>query len=359
MNLLSKLMLRSGVSGPLRSVAAQSALGTQINANTRGSGTHTVLYNRIPFVIGSSAVTSIKLLFNGWYIQAGTAVASIGNGYTIDACALEMNGTFTPVTFSASRSKVINALDTEISSDAITAASLGLGSMAVGTVGYIRIAVRTLRGEFIHAAPFPAATGINTVNVDPEKVSFTTGIDATGSFAYNMINGGVNGTDAAFTSRQFPVVVVANHSGVSIGFMGDSKTAGTGDTLTGTTFTGGLARTLFPSVASTTGARAGLMFGCPSGFAIEHTAGANAALIQGYYKYCTHAVVGYGTNSRNESAQTALHTAIRAQGISKIIQMSLTPRTTGTYTTAGGQTAVAGWNSSGGTAGTFEVFFPA
>ena len=344
-----------GVVAPLRSIAAQSAIGTQINANSRGSGVYTTWYNRIPFVIGSSTVDSLSLLFNAWYIQTGTAVASIGNGYTIEKCAIEMNGTHTPVTFSGARSKVINALDTEISSDAVTAAALGLGSMAVGTLGYIRIAIKTLRGEFIHSTPLPVTSGINTVNFDPAKVSFTNDIDSTGDFAYNMISGGVNGVDAVFTQRQFPVVIVARHTGVSVGFMGDSKTAGTGDTATATTFTGGLARSLFPSVGSRTGAKAGLLFGCPSGFAVEHTAGAYASLIQGYYKYCTHAVVGYGTNARNQAAQSALHTAIRAKGISKIIQMSLTPRTTGTWTTAGGQTTVAGW-SDVGSAGTFEVF---
>lgn len=341
---------------PLRSISPQSAIGTQINANNRGSGTYTTWYNRIPFVIGSSNVNSIKLLFNAWYIQSSVAVTSIGNGYTIEKCAIEMNGTHTPVTFSGARSKVINALDSEITSDDISASLLGLGNMSVGTLGYIRIAVKTLRGEFIHSTALPVASGINTVNFDPDKVLFTNDIDSTGDFAYSMINGGTNGVDAVFTQRQFPVVIVARHSGVSVGFMGDSKTAGTGDTVTANTFTGGLARSVFPSVSSRSGAKAALLFGCPSGVALEHTTGANAALIQGYYKYCTHAVVGYGTNARNTSAQSSLHTAIRAQGISKIIQMSLTPRTTGTYTSAAGQTAVAGWNSSGGTAGTFEVF---
>lgn len=360
--LLLALFKRAGVpvmSAPLLSVSPQSAIGTQINANSRGSGTYTTWYNRIPFVIGSSTVDSIKLLFNAWYIQSSVGVASIGNGYTIEKCAVEGNSTHAPVTFSGARSKVINALDSEIPSDDFTAALLSLGDLPVGSLAYIRIAIKTLRGEFIHSTPLPVTSGINTVNFDPDKVLFSNDIDGTGDFAYSMINGGVNGVDAVFTQRQFPVVIVANHSGVSVGFLGDSKTAGTGDTATATTFTGGLARSLFPSVGSRAGAKAGILFGCPSGTAVEHTAGANAALIQGYYKYCTHAVVGYGTNSRNEAAQTALHTALRAQGIAKIIQMSLTPRTTGTYTSAGGQTAVAGWNSSGGTAGTFETFLQA
>jgi len=145
-----------------------------------------------------------------------------------------------------------------------------------------------------------------------------------------------NGTDARF-GIAMALMLLAPHTLPAIGMLGDSKTFGTGDTLT-TSGAIGMSRLLFsnPSTISTVVA-AGCNFGNPSGIGSDpyttHASG-NLATFEQWYSFMNHAVVGYGTNNLSTSFQTALYARLRANGISGIIQRSLTPRTIGVPVTA-------------------------
>ena len=343
---------------PLRSASA-SNFGPQALKNfTVASATTVDVYIRSLFVVGAD-VTSAQLLFVGWALRANAGIENAASFDVMDA-AIEYNGTAARVTFSGANSATV-APGANLLSDALASSALGGASaFTQGTTGFIRCRLRiaTPATNKMPQCGGLRGTGSAGIKCDPTKVSFTNDVVSTGAYAYSMINGGVNGTDALADSAVLAPMFMGRHNAASVGFWGDSKTFGTSDTTVVATGALGMTRTLFPSASSTTGAKCGINLGCPSGVAndcLTAVAGSSVDSLTGLYQYITHAVVGYGTNATNFANQQLLHAQIRAGGITKIIQRSLTPRTTSTdsFATTVNQTLAANWGV-GTTTETFE-----
>lgn len=360
--MLAAIMAGGGAAPlPLRAVSATNFGPQQLQTHTIPSGATTVeVYIRQLHVIGADT-TSLVLGFVQWALAPTAGVTKPGNSYDILQCAIEFGGTTQPVTFSGLRTATV-ADGTNLLSDELLASAFSQTKFSQGQTCFVRVRyqITSAATNKMPDTGIVKGTGSVFLKVDPTKVNMTTGIDATGAFAYSLINGGVNGTDTGTPFHGSSPILLGRHSQSAIGFWGDSKTQGTGDTPVGATAAFGMNRTLFPSATSTTGVKPGINFGNPSGVAADCTTavgGASLSALTYWYQYLTHAVVGYGTNALTQSAQTSLHTQIRAASIPKIIQMSLTPRTSSTdaWATTANQTVSASWGV-GSAAATFETF---
>lgn len=233
----------------------------------------------------------------------------------------------------------------------------GGGIMGTGTLSYTMVSA---------TATSATASGNTVTLVVPSTAAFTNGLsyqisgatdtNYNGVFAVTVVDGthlqytasstpgattagtvvcaARNGQDANF-GAVIHMFSLGNHTSPAPIFTGDSKTYGTGDSATATNALG-MTRALFANPATgSTVVWPGCNFGHPSGVAADITtsAGGSLANLQLLMGYGTHAVVGYGTNAINTTAQQSHYTQIRALGISKIIQRSLTPRTTTTAPT--------------------------
>ena len=354
-----------GSATPLRAASSNNYAPSGKKSYTVSSATTVEIYARHLFVVGADC-TSLALIFPNWILRSNNGVEN-QTQYEVVEAAIEYNGTYTAVTFGGSAGVVVapgaNALSDEMPASGVSAAAFTKGS-----TGYTRhrIRITTPATDSLPNCGATRGTGSAGLKVDPTKVSFTRGVYSTSTFAYTMINGGVNGTDAVSDGVQLAPIVVGRHTGSAVGFWGDSKTYGTGDTAVGATGALGLNRALFPDATLAANAKPGINFGCPGGVASDATkavAGSAVSSMTALYAYLTHAVVGYGTNGNGTTEQTALtdlHTQIRARGITPIIQRSLTPRTSSTdsWATTANQTLSAGWGV-GSTAETYEAFMAA
>lgn len=332
MTILSKQLLRAmggGTQLPLRSAAATNFANRASTAVATNGATTVDVYNRVFFVIGAT-VPDIVLGIQNSFLAANSGVTVPGNGFTITAMSIEIGSVTTPVLFSGSRSASV-ANGQNLLSDPVSPAAFSLANFPQGQSGWVRY-------QFTFSTP--ATDKIcNSVNLSSNdssfrfangKVNVTNGVDGVGAFAYTMINGGVNGTDAVSNAGYLRPIILGRHTQSAIGLWGDSKTQGVGDT-PNATGAQGMGRTLYPSAASTTGAKPGINFGCSGGVANDCLVAVGAAslsMLTDWYQYLTHAVVGYGTNGSSTTTQTNLWAQIRTKGVQKIIQRSLTPRTT-------------------------------
>ena len=352
-----------GTPVPLRAASANNYFPSGNKVYTVAAATTIEVYARHLFVVGADC-TSLALVFCGASLKSNSGV-NREDTYEVVEAAIEYNGTYTAVTFGGAAGVTVTT-GANVLSDEMPASGVGAAAFTKGSVGYTRHRIRISNTARIPNCGATRGTGSAGLKVDPTKVSFTRGVYNTSSFAYSMINGGVNGTDAVSDGVQIAPIIVGRHTGSAVGFWGDSKTYGTGDTAVGATGALGLNRALFPDATLAANAKPGINFGCPGGVASDATkatAGSSVSSMTDLYTYLTHAVVGYGTNGNGTTEQTALtdlHTQIRAGGITPIIQRSLTPRTTSTdsWATTANQTLSAGWGV-GSTAETYEAFMAA
>lgn len=319
----------------LRAVSPANYMGHQFTATAVNAGTQTELFRIIPFVIGAD-VPGLVLSTAQWAVIPNVGISQPGNGFTITKASVQLtsiNTTPVPVTFGGNRNITVVDGSNDIQSDELLASAFSLAKFTKGTAGFIRINftfTTPATDKFADMGARATTTGW-IYNFRSDRVSVTKGVDDTGIFTYSMINGGVNGTDAVNGGGCPIVVVLGRHTDSAIGLFGDSKTYGTGDTVTAIGV-GGISRVLAPDATLPAGAKPGINFGCPSGIAndcLVAVGSASVSLITSWNKYLTHAIVGYGTNGVSNTAQQSLHTQIRSGGfISKIFQVSCTPRTT-------------------------------
>lgn len=331
------LAIASGLSGsggapavPLRFVSASNYGPQSFQSVGVNVATTVDQYSRIPIIIGADT-TSLQVGFFNWWLAPASGVTNPTNSFTVTQCAIEIGATTIQIFFSGSAS-VIMTPGQNLVSDSVTSAQFSLAKFAQGTTGFIRSRV-TLANPATDKLAYCGASKSTSAGIQPRvdvtKVNVTNGVLGTGVFAYSMINGGVNGTDA-ISGNPYSPLLLGTHSQPSVGFWGDSKTYGTGDTVN-TIGVIGMNRTLCPTAGVAAGARSGCNFGNPSGIAADCTTtvgGASLASLTYWYQYCSYAVVGYGTNALTQAAQTALINQIRTAGIVPIVQRSLTPRTT-------------------------------
>ena len=311
---------------------------------------------RQAFCLGAT-IPGIVIGQPNWGIASTQGVKNPGNSLIIVSAAIEIGGQSQPILFSGSRTATM-ADGANLLSDELLAAAFGLGSFARGTTGWVRIQYRVNAGQNVVQTGSPKGTGSQSLKFDSTKVSFTSGVDGTGAFAYTMINGGVVNTDLVSNGSNMPApMIFGRHTDPAPGIWGDSKSAGTGDTPTAWG-TAGMNRLLHSDITQASTARSGINFGCPSGNAIDClTPVGSASLSQLTYWYqfvTTCAIVGYGTNNpfSGTTPFTNLYAQIRANStITKIIQRSMTPRTSSTdaWATTTNQTPAtgSGWGVGG------------
>lgn len=348
----------------LRFVSANIAGPSSAGGLNVTTGTTTVRLCRIYFSVGSGDVSQLVLSWFAFYISANVGITAC-NGYTINSCAIEMNGTSAPVTFSAGRSKVISAGASDIQADPFLPASVGLTKFAQGSSGYLRFML-TFANPTTDVSPQcgnqnnPGGDKC-AYDYNPAKVIVTNGVDSTGPLAYTMTGGGVDGVD--ITNNAGPMIPAV--LGEFVNFTdpatwvipGDSAGYGTG-AVPSTEGARGLSWAFYPgssSPTSPTGAIANWNLCCNSGKAVDW-AGGTPALLTNYLKYFKYCLDEYGGNDTNIPASQAIWAQMQAAGIRYIVKTSLIPRTTDAvdfWATEINQTISTGWGP-GSAADTFE-----
>lgn len=397
----------------LRYASASNFIATAAQTYNLATGNAAldVLQNQ-SHIIGQD-VTSISLGTTLQWVKASVGISNLGNSLTIAEMAVVYNGAVVAVTSGGLSTWTIT--DTSNwQSDALACTSFASATkFAKGTWLQIRVRFRSTApttDKFPVGATMRA--GVDTaLYMDPAKQTITTGVMATGVFAYtnksfaitsatasgtvvtatmadtsqlvtatkytisgatgtgsalqynatsvvitvvnsttvtydvstvggtapaatatgSLVFAGKNGVDANFGSSSVPFYVLANHSSPAVVFFGDSKTHGTGDAAPASALIG-MSRCMVSNPADiTTVVCSGINMGCPSGYALEmYTATASGVVAnhEHWYTLANHAVVGYGTNNASTANQASLWARIRANGITPIVQRSLTPRTT-------------------------------
>lgn len=343
----------------LRFVSANIAGPTSAGGLNVTTGTTTRRICRGYFSIGSGDISQLVLSWFAFYIFAFNGIAPC-NGYTIESVSLEHGGTFTPITFSGGRTKIIAFSASDIQPDPLTI------TLTQGSANYLRFML-TFANPTTDISPqngFQANPGgdLCAFDYDPAKVIITNGVDSTGPIAYTMTNGGVDGVD--IKNNAFPMMPAILGKFVSGDpptwvLAGDSAEYGTGETPGQTSSEGarGLSWAFYPGSAvpsSPAGAIANWNLGCNGGAAIDWGTG-TPSLLTNYLKYFKYGLDEYGGNQFNIPASQAIWAQMYAAGIKYIIRTSLIPRTTSTdsWQTELNQTIVTGWGPSSG-ADTFE-----
>jgi hypothetical protein len=316
---------------PLRFATATNVYPTSAivnNLGTAGGLVQTDNYQAQAHTLGQDATTLVLGLPNQW-MKAGFGISNVGNPLHIIAVSVVYNGIAATVTTGAQQTfDILDAANWF--SDGVPASACSVAKFAKGTQVTIKAHWRTTAAA---TDKFPQGRGRgNDVGfyADPTKVTINNDVYTPGVMSYSMANGGVNNTDAKFSNSLLPIFVLGYHTAPSVALLGDSKTAGTGDTLPLSNVLGA-ARALFTNPAVTSSVQcSGINMGCSGGMAFETytaTASGNLANHEFWYTLANYAVVGYGTNQLSSANQTTMYAMLRAQGISKIIQRSLTPRT--------------------------------
>lgn len=306
------------------------------------------------FTFGSGDLSQLVLSYFAFCIANSVFATS---GYTIEAIALEYNGTSAPITFSGLRSKVINSGDTDILSDPLLPSAFGLTKFARGSTAYIRGLI-TFSNPATDTAPnsyfWSRDQSSSGVAYNPALVTVTNGVDSTGQVT---VTGGAAGDQAFLGSYIMPAVLgryIAGDPGTWI-TIGDSKTFGIGDTAT-TIGVQGLSRAFFPDPTLPANGISNWNIGVSGGVAQAWQLG-TPSLLTAYLKYAKYAIENYGTNGTNFSWEQSIYTQLLAGGVRQIIRTSLTPKvadpTADNYASETFQIPSSGW-SNGGSTDVFE-----
>lgn len=325
--------ISGGVSLPLRGLAANN-YGPQANQTLAVNVATTVeVYGRVQMVIGANSADLI-VRFPNWFFQAGLGVKNPGNAMQVVEAAFEYGGTYKQLFFGGGAGITVANGD-DIAADSLAASTFSLAQFVQGTTCWVRYRFRYSTPATDTMPHMGGGKGVTAgLKVDPTKVNFTNGVFGTGALAYGMVNGGVNGTDAVTLFGIYMPIMLGHHSSPVPMYVGDSKTYGTGDSAPVATGVGGLSRLGFTDATNASTAQFPQMnFGVPSGQAAEWSTAVGAGDItkpRAYMAYCTHGVVGYGTNALQTVQLQTIYGYFRAAGITKLIQRSLTPNATST-----------------------------
>lgn len=332
--LIAAILAMAGIGGgstPLRYASATNTYPASVvtnNLGTAGGAVQTDSYQSQAHTIGQDMTTMVLGSTMQWQ-KAATGISNVGNAIHIIAMSVIYNGIAVPVTSGGQQSfDILDAANW--TSDSIQSTAHSVAKYTKATQCTVKVHWRSTAAA---TDKFPMGRGRgNDVGFycDPTKVTITNDVYTPGVMSYSMANGGVNNTDAKFSNSLLPVFVLGYHSSPAVAFLGDSKTAGTGDTLP-TANVLGAARALFTNASSLTTVQcSGINMGCSSGTSLETytaTAGGNLANHEYWYSLANYAVVGYGTNQLSFPNQQTMYSMLYGKGIGKIIQRSLTPRT--------------------------------
>lgn len=317
-----------------------------------GSGPVNVVC-RFGYVLGGGDLSELVVNLLQWYMQNGTGMLAVGNDFTVSQMALEYNGTYTPVYWSGSRTKLITNGSTNILSDAITPAMLGATKFAQGDIVYLRTLYQ-LANAATDSLVYTYGNALQGVCLKWRPSSdfqLTNGIDSTGTIQYDP-HTAVGNVDYGGGNTFMPILLGRFVSGKpkSVFVTGDSTAYGTGESSSTAVGAIGLMRALYNDANSAAGAYAGCNFGNPGGRASDW-AGGLPARITAYLKYANCSIEEYGHNNINVSDSQAIHALMRAGlvGNKHIIRPSLSTTTTSSdaFATTANQTIDPSYDAGG------------
>lgn len=311
---------------PIQSVVTQNR--TMSSAETRTGKTR--VFFRWPIVFACD-VTSVIYSFNNWYSSNAGEVA-VANGYSIEACSLEIGSEVTPITFSGGRTKALLSGESDIQSDEVAIA------VSKGTAGWVKGIVSVpVSGNLI---PFCArvttdVAGSQAAWYDP-AVTTPSSVDVPGEFT-------VTGTAAETRVTTVCPIVLGRPTASTISFIavGDSIGEGAGDSSAAGIHGKGFVQRAMHAAGSDTQDLYPCMNFCRTGNDTPDSIGANTRWRE-FIQYATHAIEEYGTNDLGSSGTgdvttiqnniSTLWGILRTGGIQKIIRSELMPRTSSAST---------------------------
>lgn len=248
--------------------------------------------------VARTALTSIQVVFPGWYINGSFNETAPGAAITITASVEYPAGTFTQLLFSGVTSGTVPN-GGYLVSDALTV------SIADGETFWVR--------SFLESTSLLIAVSGLTIATGQQYEEAVSG----------LTDKSMGGTIAANSRVYAPVAIIGTTTQPSFAFMGDSITFGIGDGSAGFDM-GPYARALGGTYAYTKIARTGDTI---AKFVAGHT---NRAAIAAY---ASHWVYGYGSNDLFVSSRTAaqvmsdLATAVGYASGKPVYTSTITPRT--------------------------------
>jgi len=329
-----------------------------------GDATATDNIYRVRFILGSCDWSDLQVSVYNWVFgQWGVEFAS-GADFEIAQMAIEIGSEYHSVAWGGSPSITVVNGQTDVKSDKIFPADLGIAGATFprGTEGYIRFMIR---GNASAKWPMSYATQFasSRLRFTPGAVTVANGVYGTGDFDISA------GDYSQAPLTVAPVLLGTPASaGQFIGGIGDSITENVGDDSATAAIGSGFNRVAYSTYATKANPLAVINFGWSGGTILNwigdgtntpSNSSATAARIElpeAYLKYCNIVFEQYGTNAVLQSHASKLWAVIRRGSTGcKLVRTSLFPRSSSTdsWATLGNQTASY---SPGGEVDTFEQY---
>lgn len=304
----------AGTRKPLTQYLGQVATGTFINDNIHPNNTQS--NSRTPHYARQN-ITSLQIVIPNWYVISQTETNGSGTA-TWTASVEYPAGTFTQILFAGVASGSVTAGNNLIS-DAVTV------SIPNGAKFWIRM-FQTTTGRIMYQQYY-AGDGTAQIEFGVSGLA-----DKTMS---GTLSTTVGSKDAAIIA---PCAIIANTTLPSVGVYGDSISVGRGDS-------DGVGRALQGHLGRAFGAQ----FACGhvgiSGDSISKLLASNSKRI-GLLQYFSHVAINMGINDITGGASAATvqsdtNSMISLFGSKPVAVCTMSPVSSGTWTTVGGQTTSA------------------
>jgi hypothetical protein len=342
-----------------------SVFGGSFYERYNSTSTQTLIASRARHIIGSGDRSKLRIVIPNWTFTLGSNTLPA----SITRCALECNGITVPVTFGSSRTATIpvssNTATSKFESDDILPSSFGLSKFARGQELFIRLEASAVPGSnrIIMMYRYDKSTSMRAVQYNPSNTSVN--VDGTGALT-------VTGTDYIEWTAGNTTEIAAGLIGPFVGAdqpvwgaVGDSIETGDGDSSNNDDISGFVQRAMFDSDLSSN--PIALLKLTIAGSRLS-TVNSLLNLYSGWFGYASHWFDGLGTNditavggtvslSTMQSYKTAIWSAMRSQGASRIYTMDYLPRTTGNFSSEAGQTPVSADYSAGGLTDQMSTWF--
>jgi lysophospholipase L1-like esterase len=299
-------------------------------------GSYTVHETRVRMVVGPSRCSDLQFVYPNWYLDFTSGELDIGNSVTLKA-SFNDGSSFWRLRFNGVRTPVMESGATLISDP------VGV-TMAAGASIWVHTAGTVSAGNPVAAGPLlvPGADEYFARHTSTDRVDQVATFDASNGIGGNGARGLVPMAVLGVPETPFPAVAILGDSitaAVQDGTASPPETVATGG------YFGYLARGL--ATASSTGGYMPFMYVAEPGTGSLVFTNALSPRALNTLSYCTHMICALGTNDLiGANAATTLGLlqnvwrAAKARGL-VVYQSLILPRTTGTYTSAAGQTVVS------------------
>jgi hypothetical protein len=292
-------------------------------------------WSRVPQRIGD-ATKQVRLYFYNWIMKdtRNGLCTNPGNGNTVTGCSVEFNGIVKPVTFNGGRTLAMVDGEAGVFADPLKASDFNVTSFPKNALITINTRITIPTGGVLGYSTRESGqtNGSQSMYYNPANTTLSS-IDAAGL---------VTTTGTAPQSRivmycPFVLGLHVDQDAVSVLVEGDSIMAGVGDASVQDNIGIGYANRMITAAQV-----AGLNLGVGGSRAID---GILDPRFTALHKYCTHAMVGYGTNNLEPGVSTTAQSIVdiikqriashQANGINRTLVCKLTPRTTATVSATG------------------------